>query len=119
MQWLENLGKGQFRYHRVGDFAGAFSPLVVDLNGDGYPDIVATSCFNDWTDKNAVSLICFENDRQGNFIPRVLAHEPTHLVVVKADDLFNDGRIELVTGSFAFYPPYDRSARVTLWEPRK
>lgn len=119
VQWLENLGQGKFVYHRVGDFPGAFSPIVADLNGDGFPDIVATSCFNDWTDKTAVSLMCFENDGTGHFTPRVLANEPTHLVVVKAADLFNDGRIELVTGAFMFYPPYDRVSRVTLWEHHK
>jgi hypothetical protein len=116
VQWLENLGKGKFTYRRIGDFSGAFSPVVIDLNGDGLPDVVASSCFNDWNDKNAVSLMCFENDGRGNFVPRILAHEPTHLVVVKAADLFNDGRIELVSGAFVFYPPYDRASRITLWE---
>jgi hypothetical protein len=60
--------------------------------------------------------MAFENDGHEHFTPRILARAPTHLVVVKAADMFNDGRIELVTGSFAFYPPYDRVARVTLWE---
>ncbi len=119
VQWLENMGKGQFTYHRVGDFPGAYSPVVVDLNGDGWPDLVACSGFNDWNDKNAVSLMCFENDGTNHFIPRILAHEPTHLIVVKAADMFNDGRIELVTGTFMFYPPYDRISRITLWEPKK
>jgi hypothetical protein len=119
VQWLENLGAGKFAYHRVGDFAGAYSPIVADLNGDGFPDIVASSCFNDWKDKNAVSLMCFENDGNGHFTPQVLAHEPTHLVVVKAAEMYNDGRIQLVTGAFMFYPPYERRSRITLWEPGK
>jgi hypothetical protein len=118
VQWLENKGDGNFTYHRLGDFPGAYSPVVVDLNGDGLPDIVACCGFNDWSNHDAVSLICFENDGKGHFIPRPLAHDPTHLIVVKAADLFNDGRIELVTGSFVFYPPDDRISRVTLWEPR-
>lgn len=117
VQWLENLGDRKFAYHHIGDFPGAFSPVVVDLNGDGRADVVASSCFNDWSKKDAVSLMCFENDGEGGFTPRVLAHEPTHLVVVKAADMFNDGTIELISGSFVFYPPYDRGSRVTLWEP--
>jgi hypothetical protein len=116
VQWLENKGGGKFTYHRVGDFPGAFSPVVADLKRDGHQDIVVTGCFNDWTDKNAVSLMAFENDGHEHFTPRILAHAPTHLVVVKAADMFNDGRIELVTGAFVFYPPYDRVSRVTLWE---
>jgi hypothetical protein len=116
VQWLENLGDGKFTFHRVGDFPGCYSPVAVDLNGDGRPEIVACSGFNDWNDKNAVSLMAFENQGGNKFVPRPLAHAPTHLVVVKAGDLFNDGRIELVTGAFMFYPPYDRASRVTLWE---
>jgi hypothetical protein len=119
VQWLENMGGGEFQFHRVGDFPGAFSPVVVDLRGDGRRDIVTCSGFNDWNDHSAVSLMCFENDGAEHFTPRVLAHEPTHLIVVKAADLFNDGRIELVTGAFMFYPPYDRASRVTLWEHKE
>jgi hypothetical protein len=116
VQWLENMGGGRFTFHRVGDFPGAYSPVLADLKGDGHQDIVSCSGFNDWNDKDAVSLMAFENDGNNNFTPRVLAHGPTHLIVVKAADLFNDGRIELVTGAFMFYPPYDRVSRVTLWE---
>jgi hypothetical protein len=116
VQWLENMGGGRFTFHRVGDFPGAYSPVLADLKGDGHQDIVACSGFNDWSDKNAVSLMAFENDGSGNFTPRILAHVPTHLIVVKAADMFNDGRIELVTGAFMFYPPYESVSRVTLWE---
>ncbi|MEO6004823.1 MAG: VCBS repeat-containing protein [Opitutus sp.] len=117
VQWLENTGEGKFKFHRVGDFPGCYSPVVVDLDGDGDMDIVASSGFNDWKDAQSVSLVCFENDGHQHFTARPLAHAPTHLIAVKAADLFNDGRIELVTGGFAFYPPYDRAARLTLWEP--
>lgn len=116
VQWLENLGGGKFTYHRVGDFPGCYSPGLVDLDGDGDQDIVASSGFNDWNDKRSVSLMCFEQDSPNHFIPRVLAHAPTHLIVVKAADMFNDGRVQLVTGAFMFYPPYDRTSRITLWE---
>ncbi len=116
VHWLENKGGGKFAYHLVGAFPGAFSPVVADLKGNGLQDIVASSCFNDWHDRSAVCLMAFENDGAEHFTPRVLSRDLTHLVVVKAADLFNDGRIELVTGAFMFYPPYDRVSRVTLWE---
>jgi hypothetical protein len=119
VQWLENRGGGQFQFHRIGDFPGCYSPVGVDLDGDGDLDVVATSGFNDWSSPEAVSLIVFENRGAGGFVPRTLAHAPTHQIVVKAADLDNDGRVELVTGAFAFYPPYDRAARITLWEQEK
>ena len=76
VQWLENKGGGKFAFHRVGDFPGAYSPVVADLKGDGHQDIVSCSGFNEWSDKNAVSLMAFENDGHDNFTPRVLAHDP-------------------------------------------
>lgn len=119
LQWLHNDGGGKFTFHRIGDFPGAFSPAVVDLNGDGFKDIVSVSGFNDWSNKDAIAMICFENDGHQNFTPRVLAYAPTHMIVVKAADMKNDGGVELVTGCLAFYPPFDRAARVMLWERAK
>jgi len=119
VQWLENLGGGKFAYHRLGDLAGAFSPVVADLNGDGHPDILVCSGFNDWKDPGAISLLCFEGDGANHFTPRVLGYLPNHVIVVRAGDLYNDGRIELVTGAFMLWPPFDHPSRVTLWEPRK
>ena len=119
IQWLENDGRGQFMFHRVGDFSGCYSPLVVDLDGDGDRDIVASSAFNDWSKKEAVSLMCFENKGAGIFLPRVLASVPTHLVVVKGADMDNDGTTELVTGGFNFYPPFDHISRILIWERKR
>lgn len=115
VQWLQNDGRGNFRFRRIGDFAGAYSPCVVDLDADGDNDVVAVSAFNDWASREAASLVYFENDGREGFARHVLAHEPTHLVVAKAADLDNDGAVEIVTGSFAFYPPLDRAGRITLW----
>lgn len=116
VQWLENDGKGKFAYHRIGDLSGSYSPIVIDVDGDGDLDVVAVSGFNEWTKSDAISLMCFENMGSEVFEPRVLAYDPTHLVVVDAADMNGDGDIELVTGGFHFYPPYDRVSRVRLWE---
>ncbi|MFP4283130.1 MAG: FG-GAP repeat domain-containing protein [Opitutales bacterium] len=116
VQWLQNHDGQRFTFHRIGDFAGAYSPLAIDLDGDGDQDVVAVSGFNDWSDPQAASLVCFENDGQQRFTRRVLARAPTHLIVVDGADMDNDGAPELVTGGVYFYPPFDRMARVLLWE---
>jgi hypothetical protein len=115
VQWLENLGGLEFRYHRLGDFAGAYSPQAADMDGDGDLDVIAVSGFNDWKSPRARSLVLFENRGNGSFQRRDLASSPTHLLVVDAADMDQDGRPDLVTGGMYTYPPYDRTSRVTLW----
>ena len=119
LQWLENQGGGSFKYHRIGDFPGCYSPVGVDLNGDGFTDIVTVSAFNEWLNPASVSLMAWINDGSQNFRPVVLAHTPTHLITVAAGDLDGDGIPELVTGGFNVYPPYTAMSRITLWKQRK
>lgn len=116
VQWLENMGEGDFKFHRLGDLPGAYSPIPGDFDNDGDQDIIAVSGFNFWERPDSVSMICFENDGQQNFTAQALALTPTHLIVVEAADMDNDGKLELVTGSFHAYPPYERIARVILWD---
>lgn len=115
VQWLENLGQGTFRFHRVGDLPGAYSPIGVDIDEDGAIDIMAVSGFNDWANPMAASLVMFHNDGKMNFTMHVLAHSPTHLVSCAAADLDGNGRPVLVTAGFHAYPPFDRLSRLTLW----
>jgi hypothetical protein len=115
VQWFENLGGGFFKYHRVGDLAGAYSPIGIDLNGDGAMDIVAVSGFGDWKDPTAAALVVFENDGAMNFTQKILAHAPTQLITCAAGDLDGTGRPTIITGGVYAFPPFDRMSRVTLW----
>jgi hypothetical protein len=116
VQWLENTGGGNFRFHRIGDQPGAYSPVAVDLDGDGNTDVVAVSTFNNWDKSGAVSMVWYKNDSRMNFTPHILAYEPIQLLTVTAADFNGNGRPALVTGAFFFTPPYDRMSRITLWQ---
>jgi len=118
LQWLENLGQGFFRFHRIGQLSGAYSPVGVDLNGDGAMDIVAVSGFNDWSDPAAAALVVFQNDGQMNFTQKVLAHAPTQLITCAVGSLDGSGRPAIVTGGNYSYPPFDHMGRVTLWRQK-
>jgi hypothetical protein len=119
LQWLENVGGGNFRYHRIGDLPGAYSPVGVDLEGRGTMDIVCVSGFNDWQNPAAPALVVFRNDGKQNFTMHVLAHAPIQLITCAAGDLDGSGRPSIVTAGFYSYPPFDRMDRITLWRPAK
>ncbi len=116
VQWLRNDGSGRFDYRRIADLPGAISPLVVDYDGDGKQDIIVVSGFNDWTSPDAVSLVAYRQIEGSEFERKVLAREPTHLISVDGADMDGDGEVELVTGAFMYYPPFDKKSRVTYWD---
>jgi hypothetical protein len=115
LQWLENTGRGNFRYHRIGDMPGAYSPVGADLEGRGVMDIVCVSAYNDWTKPGAAALVVFRNDGRMNFTPHVLAQAPIQLVSCAVGDLDGSGRPAVVAGAFHAYPPFERMGRLTLW----
>ncbi len=115
MQWLENIGTNRFVYHRVGEMPGAFSPCAADLNGDGFIDLLAVSCFADWSKPDAVSMMAWINDGHEHFTPVVLARDPTHLVTAAVGDLDGNGVPVIVTGGIYAFPPFDHLSNITLW----
>ena len=115
LQWLENRGNGEFTYRRVGDMPGAYAPCAADLNQDGAIDLLAVSCFADWSSPDAVSMMAWINDGRGGFTPVILARKPTHLVTAAIGDLDGNGIPVIVTGGFHAYPPYEDMTNITLW----
>lgn len=118
IQWLENLGSGNFAYHRIGDLGGAYSPVAADFDRDGDVDIAALSGFNDWANPKTPSLVLFQNEGNGVFAAVTLAHEPIQLISIDAAEFGNDGNLSIVSGGFHAYLPYERMSRFTIWRQK-
>lgn len=115
VQWIENRGGGEFRFHRIGDFPGAFGPTAVDLDGNGTVDILAVSGFSDWSNPEAPTMMAWLNDGRQNFTPLVLARSPTHIMTVAAGDLDGNGVPVIVTGCLYATPTPEDMSSVLLW----
>src|SRR3954451_15429770 len=61
IRWMENLGNWQFRSHQLLDLPGTIHAPVVDLNGDGNPDIVAL------VSQDSEEVHAFTGDGKGGF----------------------------------------------------
>lgn len=118
IQWLENRGDGNFKYHRVGNLPGAYTPCAADLNGDGLVDLLAVSCFADEANPNAVSMMAWLNNGRGDFTPVPLAHRPYQFVTAAVGDLDGNGVPVIVTGGFHALPPFEQLSNITLWRKK-
>jgi hypothetical protein len=118
VQWLENQGRLEFAFHRIGTFMGAYFANAVDVDRDEDLDIVVVSSFNEWESPVGYSMVWFENDGAMAFARHGITTNPTHLLTLDAADMDGDGWVDFVSGGMHFYPPYDRMSRVLLWKNR-
>jgi len=119
VQWLENMGSGFFKYHRIADLGGAYAPVALDIDHDGDMDLLALSSFNDWSNPEAESLMLYENDGRMNFTSIVLAHTPIQLLTIDVGDFDGSGAFSIVSGGMHAYQPYERMSRFMIWRPQK
>ncbi len=118
LQWLKNTGDGNFNYNRIGDLAGAYSPVVRDIDQDGDQDVLSVSAFNDWSNSESDSLVWFRNDEDQGFTKVTLAHEPIQLLTIDFADFDGDGVGEIISGCFPSAPPFERINRFAIWKER-
>jgi len=116
VNWLENKGELNFEFHRITNFGGAYNARPLDVDGDSDLDIFVVSSFNLWDNPQVQSFIWLENNGKMKFTRHNITNSPTHLLSLELGDFNNDGRVDMVTGGMHVYPPYDRMARITLWQ---
>jgi hypothetical protein len=97
---LENDGRGNFRERFFFPIYGAARAEVADLDGDGDPDIIATSNFADFQKHPERGILFLRNDGHYRFAPytfSVAAGNEWNLTDVA--DLNGDGRPDVIVGA--------------------
>jgi len=118
IQWLENQGRFPFVHHPITPMYGVHRAIAADFRGNGTLDIVAT-CYlpaDRFPKRKALgldSVIYLEQTAPGRFARHSLETITCDHVTCAAGDIFGTGRIDFVTGNFAF-DPVEHAA--TIWK---
>jgi hypothetical protein len=107
VQWLENLGRLEFAYHRLADLPGAYRALAGDIDLDGDLDVIVAA----WLPQQVkppslkaaplISILCLEQTSPGQFVRHTLETGSAHYAVMELADFDDDGDLDFAVGSHA------------------
>jgi hypothetical protein len=117
IQWLENKGDLTFAHHPLTPMYGVHRAVAADLDGDGDLDIVAVSFlpanhFKERSEQKLDAVIVLEQTAPGVFARHSLETETCDHVSCALGDVFDTGKIDVVTGSFA---AESSKHAITIW----
>jgi hypothetical protein len=118
-RWIENLGNWNFKSHILQSLSGPINVEIVDMNNDGYRDIVSVVS-QEWEE-----IYCFVNDGKGNFKPKLLwgsNNEDFGSSGIYICDLNQDGKPDILYtngDAFDYIPPRGRPWHGVQWLENK
>lgn len=120
VQWLENLGGGQFAYRRLTDLPGAHAARAGDFDSDGDLDVVAVSWLHDQlypvsaVSRPMASIVYLEQTSPGTFGRHTLeVGFPCHATLEVAD-FDNDGDLDFAVG-WQLSPKWHDAPHISVW----
>jgi hypothetical protein len=121
VQWLENRGHFPFVHHPLTAMYGVMRAVAADIAGKGRKDIVAVSFLaaEHFPQRAAAQLdavVVLEQVEPGNFVRHSLETVTCDHSSCAVGDLYDDGRLHLVTGSFCLTEGHRIKQAITIWE---
>jgi hypothetical protein len=118
--WLENLGDGSFRPHRLADVDGVARVRVADVNGNGLTDVVYVVEDVDYKVRVAgwVDVAWLENPGDPARTPwqRHVIDKVRSPHSVDVADLDGDGQPEIIVGEHDPFTPYRSRSRLLVYK---
>ncbi len=106
IQWLENTGNLEFKYHHIAAMPGVHKMVAADFDGDNDNDIVAVSLLpnsnaNSQAQQNYDSIAVFLNDGKQSFSRFALEVGACFHTSCFPADFDSDGDIDLAVGTIS------------------
>lgn len=122
VQWLENLGDMQFKYHRIANVPCAYRAVAHDMDADGDKDIVLVVNMP-WNVKplslrrsNPASILLLEQTQSASFVIHVLERGSPNYPALEVGDFNGDGAPDFVVGALVFEEtPQPLPPRLAIW----
>jgi hypothetical protein len=123
VSWLENRGRFPFEHHPLTTMYGAMRAVAADFTGKGKKDIVAVSFlpeedFPKRKDLQLDAIVLLEQTGSGEYARHTLETVTCDHFSCAVGDLYGNGVLHLVTGSFSLREQGQMNQAVTIWENR-
>jgi hypothetical protein len=121
ISWLENRGRFPFHHHPITPMYGAMRAVAATFSGKANKDIIAVSFlppehFARREELQLDSIVLLEQTAPDTYVRHSLETGSCDHFTCAVGDIFGDGNLHLVTGSFSLSEGKMKMPAITVWE---